>query len=149
MSLRWSIQNAQDANQRLPSWAASGSTFSSSNSLRTGPLSPSYTRVTAIANWRSFNWPRQTFTASLRQSASKKKAAAYSFESQYFLKGVRRDYWPNRRFPRSAYAFFNATVFHFGSWKLFERSLSVADCSRFQPAIRHKPWRTVFFLSAR
>ena len=56
---------------------------------------------------------------------------------------------PKRRFPSSAYAFFRAAVFHLGSAKLFARSLCVPACSRFQPAIRQRPWRTFFFFNAR
>jgi len=81
MSLRCNIQNAQDANHRLPSCAANGKTFSSKRSLRTGPRSPSYTRATAMASWISLSWFRITLTASLRQSASKKNAAAYSIDN--------------------------------------------------------------------
>jgi hypothetical protein len=56
---------------------------------------------------------------------------------------------PKRRLLIKAYAFFNAAVRHFGSSKLFDKKRNVAPCSRFQVAMRHSPWRTVFFFSAR
>lgn len=56
---------------------------------------------------------------------------------------------PNRRLPRSAYAFFKAAVFHRGSWKLFDKSFWVEDCSLFHDAMRQRPINTFFFLRAK
>jgi hypothetical protein len=56
---------------------------------------------------------------------------------------------PNLRLLIKAYAFLRADVFHLGSSKLFASSFSVAACSRFQVAIRHKPCNTAFFFRAK
>lgn len=50
MSRRPSIQKAQEAIHRFPSAAASGNTLVSRISFKTGPSSPSYARVMAMAS---------------------------------------------------------------------------------------------------
>lgn len=150
MSRRPSIQNAHDAIQRLPSDAASGRTLCSRISLRTGPSSPSYARVIAIASWRSPTWFIQTCAASRRWSARRNHAAAYSTDVSYIQgPGQREGNKPNLRLPSKAYAFFSADVFQRGSRKSFARSRCVAPCSRCQVAMRQRPWRMFFFLRAK
>lgn len=78
ISRRPSIQNAHEAIHRLPSDAASGRTLSSKIPFKTGPSSPSYARVIAIASWRSPIWFKQTWAASRIWSARRKNEAAYS-----------------------------------------------------------------------
>ena len=56
---------------------------------------------------------------------------------------------PKRRLPSSAYAFLSAAVFHRWSSKLLASRRSVAACSLFHDAMRHRPVRICFLCRAR